>query len=332
MNGNSIKSFCLNNLIWIILVLTAIFFSFVSKNFSSSRNFMNILVHCSVLGILVIGQTFTLLTGNFDLSAESTLAITATVGAWIMLPPSLMGLGLQLPSYLAIAVMFAMGACIGLFNGFLITKIRMNNFIVTLAMLITLRGFVYVITGGNTFLALPAGFNWLGGAELWDFLPVSVAVILLAFAVAHAVVKYRRFGRKLYAIGGNCDAAATAGIEVDRTIIQVYVISGMMAAFAGWMLAGRLESVVPNIGDGMIFEVMAASVIGGISLQGGRGTMIGAFGGVLLLSIIDSGLNLMQVSPFWINAIRGLTILVAMFLDSLKYHSFNIRLFRKATA
>lgn len=106
----------------------------------------------------------------------------------------------------------------------------------------------------------------------------------------------------------------------------------MMAAFAGWMLAGRLESVVPNIGDGMIFEVMAASVIGGISLQGGRGSMIGAFGGVLLLSIIDSGLNLMHVSPFWINAIRGLTILVAMLLDSLKYHSFNIRMFRKTAA
>lgn len=307
----------LDNLIWVILGLTALVFAGLAENFLTTRNLINILVHSSVLGIMVIGQTFTLLTGNFDLSMESTLAFTATIGAWLMLPQSLRGLGVELDPWLVVPIMLLIGAAIGLFNGILITKIKMNNFIVTLAMLIILRGAVYIWTGGNTYVGLPESFAFLGGASI-GVIPVSVIAVIAAFAIAHVVVTYRVFGRELYAVGGNRDAAFTAGINVDRTIVLAYVVSGTLAAVSGWMLAGRLESVIPKLGEGMIFEVFAAAVIGGVSLQGGRGSMIGAFGGVMLLSVIDSGLNLMQVSPFWINAIRGLTILVAMFLDSLK--------------
>lgn len=138
----------------------------------------------------------------------------------------------------------------------------------------------------------------------------------LIFIIGHIVLNHRRFGRELYAIGGNKQAAIASGIDADKRVRQAYIISGGLAALAGWMLAGRVGSIQVNLGDGYIFTVMAAAVIGGISLQGGRGTMLGALGGVLLLSTIDRGLNLMSVSVFWVKVIQGLIIMFAMFIDA----------------
>lgn len=313
---NALVPWLLGNLFWVILFLVAIGFSMATPFFLTARNMINLLVHSSVLGLMVIGQSTVLLTGNFDLSAESTLGFTAMLAAWLMMPLP-RGAGWGVAPFLVIPIILIVGALIGAWNGYLITRVKMNNFIVTLAMLITLRGAVYIWSQGNTISGLPGGFNWLGGGSIGP-IPISTMVVVLAFVVAHIIVSYRRFGRELYAVGGNRDAAMAAGIDPDRVVLKSYVVSGMIAAFAAWLLAGRLESVTPKLGEGMIFEVFAASVIGGISLNGGRGTMIGAFGGVLLLSVINSGLNLMQVSPFWINAIRGLTILFAMLIDSQK--------------
>ena len=134
--------------------------------------------------------------------------------------------------------------------------------------------------------------------------------------IGHIILNHRRFGRELYAIGGNRQAAIASGIDADARVRQVYVLSGLLAAFAGWMLAGRVGSIQANLGEGYIFTVMAAAVIGGISLQGGRGTMLGALGGVLLLSTIDRGLNLMNVNVFWMKVIQGLIIMFAMFIDA----------------
>ena len=147
---------------------------------------------------------------------------------------------------------------------------------------------------------------------------ISVAVLVtgLVYIVCHFILKHHKFGRDLYAIGGNRDAAEALGINVNRRIRQVYMLSGLLAALAGWMLAGRIVSIQSNLGETFIFTVFAGAVIGGVSLQGGRGTMLGALGGVLLLSTIDRGLNLMQVSVFWIKVIQGSVILVAMLIDA----------------
>ncbi|MCC6314501.1 MAG: ABC transporter permease, partial [Thermomicrobiales bacterium] len=149
-------------------------------------------------------------------------------------------------------------------------------------------------------------------------IPVAVVAMLLLFLIGHIILEYRPFGRDLYAVGGNRAAAIASGIDADRRIRQVYILSGVLAAFAGWMLAGRVASVQVDLGSGYIFQVMAAAVIGGVSLNGGRGKMVGALGGVLLLSTIDRGLNLMQVSVFWIQVIQGVIILIAMFIDAQK--------------
>ena len=149
-------------------------------------------------------------------------------------------------------------------------------------------------------------------------MPAAALFLLVAFAVAYVITRYRRFGRDMYAVGANRAAAEAAGIDTNKLIMRVYIISGLFAALAGLLEAGRLDSATPRTGAGMIFPVQAAAVIGGISLFGGRGSMIGALGGVLLWGILDTGLNIMQVSPFWIEVSRGGLLLFAMFLDALK--------------
>lgn len=319
----------LDNLIWFILIGVVIFFATQTDKFLTPINLRNVLVAASVLGILVVGQTFVLITGNFDLSSESTLGLAALIGLFLIVPPGspTWGAGTELSPFISVAVILTMGAAIGWVIGALITYGKMNNFIVTLAMLIILRGAMLRFTNGQAVSSIdsrPAEiFNWLGHESAFSLpwlgkAPISVLVMLGVFLVAYVVLKYRPFGRELYAIGGNRAAALASGIDPDKRIRQVYMISGFLAALAGWMLAGRISSVQSDLGEGYIFNVMAAAVIGGISLLGGRGSIVGALGGVLLLSIIDRGLNLMQVSVFWIQSIQGFVILLAMFIDAQK--------------
>lgn len=317
----------LDNLIWAILVLVFLFFVTQSEHFLSPNNVRNILSAAAVLGVLVVGQTFVLVSGNFDLSTESTLGLAALVGVWLIVPAAAphWGGGLLLDPYLSIALILALGAAIGYLIGALVTFGKMNNFIVTLAMLLILRGLMLGFTQGNATSGLnfpPADtFYWLGHQSVLELpwvgrIPFSVVAMLVIFALGHIVLNHRRFGRELYAIGGNRQAAIASGINAESRIRQVYMLSGLLAAFAGWMLAGRVASIQVNLGQGNIFTVFAAAVIGGVSLQGGRGSMLGALGGVLLLSTIDRGLNLMRVSVFWIQVIQGLIIMIAMFLDA----------------
>jgi ribose/xylose/arabinose/galactoside ABC-type transport system permease subunit len=309
----------LDNLIWVLLLGVVLFFSIVSEGFFALDNLKNILFNASVLGILVIGQAFTLVTGNFDLSQESTLGLAAIIGIWLVVPAGVptYGLGVEWSPAIVIPLMLVIGVVVGWINGTLITRFKMNNFIVTLAMLIALRGAMMIVTEARTVFGAPPGFTWIADIKVGP-VPLPVIIVLVAFAIAHIALQYTSFGRQLYAVGGNRDAARASGIPAERRIRQAYIISGVLAAFAGWSLAARLTNVIPNLGEGMIFEIVAASVIGGISLQGGRGTMIGAFGGVLLLSAINAGLNLMNVSPFWVETIRGAVILIAMFIDAQK--------------
>lgn len=327
MNLYSRLTLLIDHLIWVILALVFIFFVTQSEFFLTERNISNILSAASVLGVLVVAQTFVLISGNFDLSIESTLGMSALLGIWLIVPLGAphFGGGIGVNPYIAILSVLLMGAAIGYSIGCLITYGRMNNFIVTLAVLLVIRGLMLAFTEGaavNGFNLPEADvFYWLGHEKAFTIpgvvsMPYAVLATGAVFLVAHIILKHHRLGRELYAIGGNRDAAVASGINVDRRIRQVYMISGVLAALAGWMLAGRVVSVQVNLGEGFIFTVFAGAVIGGVSLQGGRGTMLGALGGVLLLSTIDRGLNLMQVSVFWVRVIQGLIILLAMFIDA----------------
>lgn len=319
MKSHGAAAFLLDHVIWFLLVAVVVFFALTTRSFLTGANFINILFNASVLGVLVIGQSLTLLTGNFDLSAESTLGLCGLLGIFLITRagPPLYGSGLMLPLAVSLLLAHGVGLLIGWLNGVLITKMKVNNFVVTLAMLITVRGIALLVNDGQTAYSASKAYNWLGLAKVGP-VPVPVIVFLLLFALGNVIVARTRFGRELYAIGANRAAAQASGVRPERRIVQVYMLSGLLAAFAGWMLSARLTNAMSSMGKGMIFEVFAAAVIGGVSLKGGQGNLIGALGGVLLLTTIGAGLNLMDVSVYWVQAIRGFIILAAMLIESQK--------------
>lgn len=325
MSRNRLVQFVLERMIWFILLLVIAFFAWRVglQSYLAPTNLINILIHASVLGVLTIGQTICLLTGNFDLSAEGTMSFVIVLAAWLMLPYREMtlaqagGVGWELNPLIVVPLMLAVGLLIGLINGTLISRLNMNNFIVTLSMQLILRGLAMVLSMGAIMPGTPAMFNWLGGGRI-GMIPVSVIFTLALYTLFAYILRSTRFGRELYAVGGNRDAARASGFNPKRLITYAYMLSGLLAALAGWMLLGKLEVSVSTLGTGMTLETVASAVIGGVAMSGGVGTMWGAFSGVLLLSVVDNGLNLMDVDPFWVNGIRGLIILVALFIDAQK--------------
>ena len=221
--------------------------------------------------------------------------------------------GLMLPQELAIPLTLLIGAAIGFVNGFLILKFRLSAFIVTLGMLIVLRGLQVGLTGGRSLFELPPSMNDLGIA-VWLGIPASIWICLAIYVAAIAFLSYFRQGRALYVIGGNVDAARAAGIRTDRVVWSVFILASILAALAGILLAGRLGSIAAAQGQGVIFTVFAAAVIGGISLDGGKGTLFGALCGVIVLGLIQNILTLAGVTGEWIGAIYGAIILVALML------------------
>ena len=325
MSRKRLVQFVLERMIWFILLLVIAFFAWRVglQSYLAPTNLINILIHASVLGVLTIGQTICLLTGNFDLSAEGTMSFVIVLAAWLMLPYREMtlaqagGVGWELNPLIVVPIMLAVGLLIGLINGTLISRLNMNNFIVTLSMQLILRGLAMVLSMGAIMPGTPAQFNWLGGGRI-GMIPISVIFTLVLYTLFSYILSSTRFGRELYAVGGNRDAARASGFNPKRLITYAYMLSGLLAAVAGWMLLGKLEVSVSTLGTGMTLETVASAVIGGVAMSGGVGTMWGAFSGVLLLSVVDNGLNLMDVDPFWVNGIRGLIILIALFIDAQK--------------
>jgi simple sugar transport system permease protein len=285
----------------------------VNPVFLQADNIINVLQSMSEISIVVLAETIVLICGKMDLSLESTFGLAPGVAAWLIVDPAVThGLGLHAvsPAW-AVPVVLLVGALIGAFNGLLIVRFGLNGFIVTLGMLIVLRGLLTGISGGKTFFALPTSMTYLGSA-IWFGVPASVWISLLLFASGVLILGYTRPGRALYAIGGNVDAARAAGIRTDRVIWLALVVAGMLAALAGLLISGRLAAVPAAQGNGAIFQVFAAAVIGGVSLNGGKGTVFGAFTGVLLLFMIINVLTLAGVPAQWTNFLNGAVILVAL--------------------
>ncbi len=323
LDRHHLLEFLSRHFIWVVLIATVLVFGLTIDGYLRISNITNILITGSVLGVMVIGQALCLMARKLDLSAEGTVSLVAVTAAWLMLPyretdlAQAGGLGIELDPLIVIPLILLLGTVIGFVNGFMIMKLNMNFFIVTLAMQLVLRGLALAISSGAIMPGTPAAFNWLGGGRVAG-IPVSVIATIGLYAVFGFVMSRMQFGRKVYAVGANEDAARASGFNPARTVILVYMVSGFLAALAGWMLLGRLEASVPNLGVGITLNVVAAAVIGGVSLKGGEGSIIGAFAGVLFLAMVNNALNLMNVDPLWVNAVRGLIILVALVIDAQK--------------
>ncbi|MCW2894106.1 MAG: transporter permease [Actinomycetia bacterium] len=298
-----------------VLVLLIVVGTVVSPAFFTVSNFAGIGQQSSALGVVVVGESLILLIGGMDLSLESTFGLAPMVAAWLIVPVAAYGAGTDLSPYLGIVVLLAVGAAVGLVNGLLIVKGRLNGFIVTLGMTIVLAGLQNGVVKAQSLFNLPYPFGYLGSAS-YGQLPVSLIVAVVIFVLTGLFLRYHRAGRAIYAVGGNPAAARAAGIKVERVKIGVYIAGSMLAAIGGLMEAGRVSAVTgqQGYGEGIIFSVFAAAVIGGVSLKGGRGNMVGAASGVILLGIVGDILDLANVSNYWIEAIDGAVILFALFL------------------
>lgn len=304
-----------------ILLLVAVLGFIVSPSFLTVTNLVdNVLALSAVLGILVVAESIILIGGHFDLSLQSTVGFGAMLLAVLVATPGLSG-GFGLPWPLALVVTMLVIAVIGAVNGLLIARLKLNAFIVTLAMLILVEGFTLGLSGGQTYTELPDFVLWLGSARMLG-IPVQAFFFLGAIAIAAVFMRLTVTGRSIYAMGGSPEAARAAGIRTDRLTVLLFIAASLMALVAGLLLAGKTAAATASLGDNIIFTVFAAAVLGGIDLKGGRGNMIGAGLGVLLLGMIQNILILSNVPAFWINAVYGAIIISALLVGKVRLPGF----------
>jgi inositol transport system permease protein len=283
------------------------------------RNLLNIVRQISVMGLIAIGVTMVIITGGIDLSSGSVLALAAVVSTslaqrldWseIKFP------GLDVPVLVPILAALAVGAVCGLINGSLIARFKIPPFIATLGMMTIARGFA-LIYSERPVSGLKDSYNYIGQGEPFG-IPVPIVILAVVAIGAHVMLNNTRFGRHIYALGGNEQAARISGINISRVKIGVYTIAGLLAGLSGLVLSSRIGSGQPGLGVGYELDAIASAVIGGTSLSGGIGTIWGTIVGALIIGVLNNGLDLLNVSAYWQTIVKGSIIVVAVIIDERK--------------
>lgn len=292
-----------------ILVIAAIIMTFLDPNFLTQRNLFNVLNQQSTLGIVTMGVAMAMIAGCIDLTVGNVLACAAGVAA---LATARWGLSDGLVILLACLV----GLLAGIFNGIIVTKTRIDSFIATLGLMTVYQGLALIISDGNN-IYLQGRFGWFGTGKVAGIVPYPVVYFLLITIIVYFVMRFAKYGRKLYAIGGNPEAAFLAGINIDLNKIFAYSVSGLLAGFTSLIVISRIGQSQPAMGVSYPLESIAAAVIGGVALGGGRGTIPGVFLGVILLGLIRNSLNIMRVPSFYQYVMLGSIIIIAVTLSNI---------------
>ncbi|MEA5455402.1 ABC transporter permease [Sinomonas sp. JGH33] len=301
--------------ILVVLIVLVALMVVIAPNFATVTNLLNIARSISINAILAAGMTFVILAAGIDLSVGSTLAVAGVASVITALA--------GLPSPLAILVGIVVGAVAGLANGILSAYFSLAAFIVTLGTMTFLRGLAYTLTDGQPIVSNTLGFRDIGNGYIAG-IPAPVVVMVIVYAIAWFVLERTRYGRHVYATGGNAEAARLAGINVKRVITSVYVIAGACAGLAGVIFAARVVSAQPTAGTGYELDAIAAVVLGGTSLVGGRGRILGTLVGSVILGVLTTGLILMNVQFFTQLLIKGVVIILAISIDSLKRRTLRL--------
>jgi ribose transport system permease protein len=280
-----------------------------SPNFLNRGNILTLIVGMSFDMIVAVGMTILMVSGGFDLSVGSTLALAGAVAGYSMTK-------FGVPVWMGISLGMMTGVIIGFINGLLVTKVRVNPLIATLGMMQVVRGVVFLVTSGLGIPNLPDAFNYFG-QEKWLGLQIPVWVMLFLVIAGEVLLRRSRYFRQSYFVGGNERSARLSAIHVDRVKIMNYVLVGVMAAVSGLLLAGRMGSASVSAGLGAELRVVSAVVIGGASLSGGEGSILGALFGVLLMNLISNGLNLLGINVYWQNIVIGGVLIIAVAADAL---------------
>lgn len=301
--------------ILIALVVLCIVLAFANEHFLSTRNVLNVLRQTSINGILAIGMTFVILTRGIDLSVGSVVALTGVVAASLAsTSATAMVAGGPYPVAAALAAGILVGMACGAASGTVVARFNVPAFVATLGMLSIARGLTLLYSGGRPVPALTPDFRWIGTGSLFG-IPMPVVIFLAVFLICWWVLTRTRFGRHVYAAGGNPHAAVVSGVNVSRIRLMVYVISGALAGLAGMLLAARTGSALPQAGVAYELDAIAAVVIGGTSLAGGVGRLWGTVIGALLIGVVNNGLDLMGVDSNYQLVIKGILIVAAVMLD-----------------
>lgn len=304
--------FVLDNLIWVIVIGFFLINAFFTPRFATPTNIVNIFYHSAIMSMLVLGQGLILIMGNLDLSIESTLAFAP--GIAMLVATQWIAGGLH--PVMAIILTLAIGALVGFFNGFCISKVKVNPFLQTLSMMIILRGLILYLVPFSIF-PLHKTYIYAGQARIGE-IPVSIPIVLVIFLISHCLLQYTPFGRRFMATGSNPRASFICGVDTTKMVIYAFMISGFLAAVAGLLAAGRQGSVSNTMGDGMVLLAFAGAILGGASLEGGKGTPIGMLGGAVLLGMFSNSLNLLGVGVTIVYATKGALIFLAILIDRVR--------------
>lgn len=294
--------------ILMILVFMIVFLLIASPTFRTLQNTINVLNQISINGIIAIGMTFIIISGGIDLSIGSMIAVASVVTGAVLAAN---------PGNVVFAVALAAAACglIGLFNGYIISKFDMFPFVVTLGTQLIFRGVAYVISDGKSYVLTSNAFKEIGQGKLLGVIPYSIIVLISIAFIGLVLLSRTKYGQYVYAIGGNLHTAVASGVNVFKIKLLTYMMMGVFTGIAGVILTSRVNAGQPSIGVGYELDAIAAVVIGGSSLNGGIGTIPGTVIGILMIGVINNGMNLMGVSSFYQQIVKGFIILGAVILD-----------------
>jgi ribose transport system permease protein len=306
----ALKEFLIKNKSFAVLIIFSIIVSILNPSFLTVSNILNILRQTSINSVIAVGMTFVILTGGIDLSVGSILALAGAVAAAVISHGSNV--------FVAVIAALLIGSALGAFNGLIISKGKIQPFIATLGVMTLVRGYTLVFTDGKPIGAgsseAAAAFSNIGAGYFLG-IPLPIYIMIFVFGLAYYILRHTRTGRYVYSLGCNEEATIYSGINTDRIKILVYTISGLLAALAGIIITARLSSAQPQAGTGYELDAIAAVVLGGTSLAGGVGGIFGTIIGALIIGVLNNSLNLMDVSSYYQLLLKGLVILVAVFLD-----------------
>ncbi|RKP51865.1 ABC transporter permease [Pararobbsia silviterrae] len=290
----------------LLIVAIMIVMSVISPNFLTPANFRAFTIGLAPTAIISVGMTVLLVSGGFDLSVGSVLALSGTVAAMLMLH--------GVPISVAVLLTLVLGVAVGIANGWLVTKVGVNPLVATLGTMSVARGAALVLTDGFSISGLPDAFGYVGSASV-SGVPMIVLIMLVVVAIGDVALRHSRYLRQVYYIGANENAAKLSGIFVDRVRTVAYALTSVLAALSGILLASRLDAGTPTAGNALELQVLAAAVIGGARLGGGAGTVLGAFLGVVFVGLINNAMTMLQVSALWQMVVTGVILVAAVALD-----------------
>jgi ribose transport system permease protein len=285
-------------------------FALISPFFLTVPNIVNVAQTLAIIGVVAAGETLVIVHGGFDLSVGATAALSGVI-IGILFTNHI------LPVWPATLLGLSAGALVGLANGLIITRLRINAIITTLGTLSIVRGMAFVLSGGQTNQLNVESFKFVGRGEIGS-VPVPLIIMVVVYAIVFILMRHSAFGREVYAVGGNPDAARLAGIDVNRVRVRVYLLCGLLSALGGVILAAQLAASFPKAAAGLELTVIAAVILGGSSLSGGKGTIVGTLLGVFILRTLDNGLVIANVSSYYQEVARGLVLLVAVGFDQIR--------------